>query len=80
MEDPNFAAADLPKDPACPIAKKPKNLVGAAETEGSMQSASGAVQSMDMGLLPVACDTNSEVNSAMSFSPQSPTCGGGFVG
>jgi len=33
MEDPDFAAADLPKDSACPIAKKPKNLVGAAETK-----------------------------------------------
>ena len=37
--------------------------------EGSIQSTSGAVQSMDTGLLPVACDTSSEVNSAMSFSP-----------
>jgi hypothetical protein len=26
-------AADLPKDSACPIAKKPKNLVGAAQTK-----------------------------------------------
>jgi hypothetical protein len=55
-------AADLPKDSACPISQELQRWKFNART-------SSAVQSIDMGLLPVACDTSNEVNSAMSFSP-----------
>jgi hypothetical protein len=62
-------AADLPKDSACPIAKKVPRTSLELQRRRFNASTSGAVQSMDIGLLSVACDTSSEVNSSMSFSP-----------
>ena len=38
--------------------------------EGSMKALLVQSNQWDMGFLLVACDTSSEVNSAMSFSPR----------